>query len=147
MNANTQATELLSTTLKLIGVLEREIEMLRAMKPSEIQALQQDKIVLSAAYEAQIKALKSDPRILESMAPRQRSELKAAIGRFQATLSENERTLRAAKETTQRALNAIAEEVQLRVHQHAGYSAKGMAAASSGTARPSAVSFAVDQVY
>ena len=147
MSANTQATELLTTTLNLIGVLEREIEMLRAMKPSEIQALQQDKIVLSAAYEAQIKALKADPEILKSMPPQKRSELQAAIGRFQATLTENERSLRAAKETTQRALNAIAEEVQLKVHQHAGYSARGMAAASGGSTRPSAVSFAVDQRY
>ena len=146
MSTNANVTELLTVTLKLIGVLEREIEMLRAMKPSEIQALQQDKIVLSAAYETQIKALKANPQVIKSLPAEQREELNAAIKTFQSTLMENERTLRAAKETTQRALNAIAEEVQLLTQKHAGYSAQGTAAAGAGQ-RPSAVSSAVDQRF
>lgn len=145
MSDRTQGTDLLKTTLRLIEILEREIEMLRAMKPSDIQSLQQDKIVLSAAYESQIKALKADPQALKSMSPGQRAELNAAIKRFQATLRENERSLHAAKEATQRALSAIAEEVQRATQRHAGYSAKGMAASPSDTGKSSAVSFAVDQ--
>jgi hypothetical protein len=144
MSTTANVTELLTVTLKLISVLEREIEMLRAMKPSEIQALQHDKIVLSAAYEAQIKALKANPDTIKSLSGEQREALNVAIKKFQSTLSENERSLRAAKETTQRALNAIAEEVQLLSQKHAGYSAQGTAAPSAGQ-RPSAVSFAVDQ--
>ena len=145
MSDQTRASDLLKITTRLIDVLEREIEMLRAMKPSDIQALHEDKIVLTAAYEAQIKALKADPAALKALSPTLRAELNGAIKRFQAALNENERSLRAAKEASQSALNAIAEEVQRQVQQHAGYSAKGDAAPPPASGPSSAMSFAYDQ--
>ena len=145
MSDPTQATDLLKITVRLIEVLEREIEMLRAMKPAEIQALHEDKIVLAAAYEAHIKALKAEPGALKALPAQQRAALNRAIQRFQATLNENERSLRAAKQASQSALSAIADEVQRQVQQHAGYSAGGAAAPPRPACQSSALSFAVDQ--
>jgi hypothetical protein len=131
MSAPTQITDLLKITSRLIGVLEREIEMLRAMRPSEIQGLQQDKIVLTAAYEAQVRSLRHDPAAFEEIAPTLREELKAAITEFQTTLAQNESALRAAKQTTEQVLRAIAAEI----HEN---SLAGRPYAGHGGAKPSA---------
>ena len=104
MSEATQVTEFLKVTTRLIGVLEREIDMLRAMKPSEIQSLQQDKIVLSAAYEAQVKALKGDPEILRGVSPDLRADLKSVI---------------------ERVLRAIADELEQRQNKNKGYAPAG----------------------
>ena len=111
MNAPNEITDLLKITSRLIGVLEREIEVLRAMQPAELEALQQDKIALSTAYEAQIKSFAGQPEILEAVQPALRAEFEAVIGRFQSTLAANERALRAARDTSQRVLEAIAYEI------------------------------------
>ena len=143
MSEATQVTEFLKVTTRLIGVLEREIDMLRAMKPSEIQSLQQDKIVLSAAYEAQVKALKGDPEILRGVSPDLRADLKSVIERFQSTLSENERGLRAARDVSERVLRAIADELEQRQNKNKGYAPAGpLPASPRGTAsRPLSVAY------
>lgn len=145
MSDKTQAPDLLQVTTRLIDVLERETEMLRAMKPSEIQALQEDKAALSAAYEAHIKALKAEPQALSAMPAPRRAELNGTIKRFQAALRENARSLQAAKQASQSALNAIAEEVHRYTQKHAGYSAAGAAAPPNPSNQASAMSFAFDQ--
>ena len=147
MNEPIDITGLLKVTSRLIGVLEREIEMLRAMKPSELQSLQQDKIVLTAAYEAQVRVLKDRPELLEDMAPALRAELRNAIGKFQDSLAENERALRAAKDTTERVLHAIAEEVGRKRRENAGYSALSAADAPTRSSSHEPISFAFDQTF
>ena len=145
MSAPTQITDLLKVTSRLIGVLEREIEMLRAMRPSEIQDLQQDKIALCAAYEAQAKSLAGRPELLDAVQPALRAQLEAAIGKFQSTLAANERALRAAKETTQRVLEAIANEIDRSRRENAGYSISGRSVPSSRAAPGQPVSVAIDE--
>lgn len=104
-------TELLRTTSRLIGVLEREIDMLRQMKPSEMQALQEEKIVLAAAYESRLKQIAADPSLVDSMTPELKAELTQTTERFQHALVENERVLRAAKHATDSLLDAIVDAV------------------------------------
>lgn len=146
MSEANQVSDLLQITARLTGILKREVEMLRAMKPADILSLQQDKIVLSTAYESRIKSMKSNPEILRAIPPALRADLKAMVGAFRAVLSENERSLRAAKETTESALRAIAEEVQAKTRKHAGYSAKGALATPDEARRSSALSLAFDQL-
>lgn len=138
-----EVTELLTVTSRLIGVLEREIEMIREMEPSEMQALQEEKIVLAAAYEARLKALRdADHGGLEALSPDLRAELRRTTERFQETLAENERMLRAAKEATDSLLGAIAEAVRKQQAAGSGYSSAGTPRrpeAASGT------SMALDQ--
>ncbi len=147
MNVPNQITELLKITGRLIGVLEREIEVLRAMQPAEIEALQQDKITLSAAYEAQIKSLAGQPRILEAVQPTLKAEFEAVTRKFQSTLAANERALRAARDTSQRVLEAIAYEIDRKRRENTGYSAGGYAAAASKSAFGQPVSVAIDERF
>jgi flagellar biosynthesis/type III secretory pathway chaperone len=134
---------LLSVTSRLIDVLEREIEMLRGMKPSEMQALQHDKIVLAAAYEAAVRDLNGDAAALEQVAPAVRAELRATTERFQAALAANERALRAAKEATDRLLKHIVAEAERQRGQPSAYGARGGRAVA--TAGAGALSLTVDR--
>jgi hypothetical protein len=137
MSETANVADLLKITSRLITVLEREIEMLRAMRPSEIQALQEDKIVLTAAYEARVTALRGDPAAFERIAPALRKELKAAIAEFQTTLTQNESALRAAKETTDQVLHAIAAEIHDKSRAGRPYASQGGAKAGARAGRDS----------
>ncbi len=147
MSESTRITDFLKITSRLTGVLEREIEMLRAMKPAEIQDLQQDKIVLTAAYEAQVKSLKDHPELLDNLTPALRAELKTVIGTFEKTLVKNEHALRAAKYMTERVLKAIADEVEKKRLENASYSANGQVERTSAAGGRQPVSVAVDQRF
>lgn len=138
-------TELLQITQRLTAVLEREIEILRAMKPSELQALQEDKRALSAAYEAQLKALKVRDGALDGVPAALRAALQAATTRFHEALRQNERSLRAAKHASERVLRAIADEVERKRGETAAYGASGTVADRSQRMTAQPVSLAVDQ--
>lgn len=116
--------DLLETTLRLIDVLEGEIEMLRAMDPAEMQALQQDKIVLAAAYESQLRRLSEQPELAGPLSEELRAELKEATDAFQEVLAANERALRAAKTATDGVLQAVVDAAN-RQDPRASYSPKG----------------------
>lgn len=142
---NGQAADLLKITSRLIDVLEREIEMLRAMRPSEMQSLQQDKIMLAAAYESAIHALEADPAAAQLMAPSVRAELHEVTERFHRVLSTNEQALRAAREATNRMLKHIVAEAQKQQHGPATYGPASLAAAGRNSARRPGVSLTFDQ--
>jgi hypothetical protein len=130
--------DLLETTLRLIDVLEGEIEMLRGMNPAEMQALQQDKIVLAAAYESQLKRLTDQPELAEPLSQELRAELKEATDTFQEVLAANERALRAARTATDGVLQAVVDAAN-RQDPRASYSPKGRQARRNPRA-PHAVS-------
>lgn len=142
---NAQVADLLKITSRLIEVLEREIEMLRAMRPSEMQSLQHDKIVLAAAYESAIKALQGDPAAASAITPAVRAELRDVTERFHRVLAANERALRATKEATNRLLKHIVAEVE---KQQRGPGTYGPGPSVQATAVPTqrrAVSVTLDQ--
>lgn len=130
--------DLLETTLRLIDVLEGEIEMLRGMNPEEMQALQQDKIVLAAAYESQLKRLSARPDLTGALSDDLRAEFKEATDTFQEVLAANERALRAAKTATDGVLQAVVDAAN-RQDPRASYSPKGRQARRNPRA-PHAVS-------
>jgi len=138
------AADMLRITSRLIAVLEREIEMLRAMKPSELQNLQQEKIVLTAAYEVHAKALQANPAALDGLDPHLRDELRGAVALFRQTLSDNEAALHAAKEATNRVLQAIAEEIQQKTQGAPSYTARN-GTQSTSRVRNEPVSIALNQ--
>ncbi len=145
MSEGNPISELLRIMSRLTGLLDQEAEMLRAMKPTEIQSLHQDKLALSAAYESQIKILKANPAMLRSIPAGPRAEFKAKIKKFQAALTANQYGLRATRKATECALQAIADEVQAKTENHAGYSAKGTVGSPGAYGRTSALAFAFDQ--
>ena len=145
MSTNNQVNDLIRVTSRLITVLEREVELLRAVPSTGLEALQEEKSALTAAYESQARSLSGQPELLEALQPVLRAELKRVTGRFQSAVSTNEAALRAARETTQRVLEAIADELDKDRCAQAGYSAQGRAAPSSrSTSRPP-LSIALDE--
>lgn len=117
--------------------------MLRGMKPSEMQQLQHDKIVLAAAYEAAVRALNADPAEMEQVTPAVRDELREATERFHGALAANEQALRAAKEATDRLLKHIVAEAERQRGQANGYGARAGKAVSLSSG--DALSLSVDQ--
>ncbi|WP_119168020.1 hypothetical protein [Algihabitans albus] len=138
-----RVTQFLNVTSRLIDVLEREIKMLRSMKPAEMQQLQHDKIVLAAAYEAAVRGLNADPAELELVAPAIRAELRETTERFHGALAANEQALRAAKEATDRLLKHIVAEAERQRGQANAYSARAGKAVSLNSG--DALSLSVDQ--
>ncbi len=145
MSTQTQVNDLLQVTSRLIAVLEREVELLRAVPSTELEALQEEKSALTTAYESQARSLSGHPELLEALQPVLRAELRRVTSRFQSAVSDNEVALRAARETTQRVLQAIADELDKNRHDNAGYSAQGYAASSSRKTSAQPLSIAFDE--
>jgi flagellar biosynthesis/type III secretory pathway chaperone len=142
---NAQVADLLTITSRLIEVLEREIEMLRAMRPSEMQSLQHDKIVLAAAYEAAIRALEGDPMAAQAITPAVRAELRDVTERFHRVLAANERALRATKEATNRLLKHIVAEVEKQQRGPGTYGPASAVPTPASAIQRRAVSVTLDQ--
>ena len=145
MNKQTQVNDLIQVTSRLIAVLEREVELLRAVPSTALAELQEEKSVLTAAYESQARSLTGHPELLEALQPVLRAELRRVTSRFQSAVSDNEVALRAARETTQRVLQAIANEIDKNRHENAGYSAQGCSASSSRKTSTQPLSIALDE--
>ncbi len=145
MTTTSRIDGLIQITSRLITVLEREVELLRKPPSTGLKALQEEKSVLTAAYESQARSLAGHPELLQALQPVLRAELERVTSRFQSAVSTNEAALRAARETTQRVLQAIADELDKNRRDQAGYSATGYGSTASygGGAQP--ISIALDQ--
>lgn len=145
MTETNRIADLLQITKRLTAVLEREVAILRAMKPAEARALQEEKHALTNAYEAQIKAIDGDDGALDGVSSDLRAELAAATAEFRDALIHNERSLRAAKFTSERVLRAIADEVERTRGETAAYGAGGTITERSQRTGAQPVSLAIDQ--
>ena len=145
MSKTSRIDGLIQITSRLIAVLEREVELLRKPPSDGLKALQEEKSALTDAYESQARSLAGHPELLEALQPVLRAELERVTSRFQSAVAANEAALRAARETTQRVLQAIADELDRNRCDKAGYSAQGCAASSSRRASGSPLSITLDQ--
>jgi hypothetical protein len=142
MTGPARIVDLLKIMSRLMQVLQREIVLLRDMKPTEMQDLQRDKIVLAAAYESGVKALNEEGSSLEKLNPELHAALSDAAQRFHETLADNERALKSARQVTDRVLSAVTKEVERQRQDKSGYSPAGVPR-TAGLERP--VSVALDQ--
>ncbi len=140
---NAAIEKLISVTARLIDVMNRELEFLKKMQPQEIRELQADKEDLARAYELSILEIKANPELLNQCGAPLKSRLEEVTGTFNATLTENERSLRAVKSVSERLLNVIVNAVAEK-QSGAAYSSSGMI--GSGAMGPNqSLPFAVDQ--
>lgn len=140
-----QALDLMKVLTRLIEVLQQEIQTLHEMDPSGIQALQQDKIVLTAAYEAMLGQLRSSPDSLRNLPGELREQVMQVTKRFQDTLTDNARALFAVKEANDRLFNAVAKAVEEQRSHGNTYSARGALTAGAAVSGSLATSVALDQ--
>ena len=125
MTQSSRMADLLAITSRLIHCMEREIELLRAMQPKELRQLQQDKTALADAYRAFVLALKEPDGAADSVNDVLRDELAEATERFQASLSDNLRALRAMRDVNERVMRAVVEALEEPRAQVTGYNQRG----------------------
>lgn len=141
MTKTERVHDLLATTARLIACMDKEIKLLRAMRPQDIRDLQADKVALADAYEAHFHALRESRDHGEAVSDVLIAELSEATERFQAVLNENARALQAVKDVNERVLKAIVEAVERNRPEPSGYTRGGTSPAPRRrTTPPPAVS-------
>jgi hypothetical protein len=142
MDAEGWATDLIAITGRLVELMNREIEMLRAMRPRDIEALQEEKAALARLYEQQVAALRDDPRRLTVLEPILQQELRATTDAYDSAIRRNAQALRAARDANEALLKAIVDAAN--ALRKEGYSETGGKARASRGNRPP-TSLAVDR--
>lgn len=125
MTIDTQIESLIGVAGRLIDLMEREIEILRDMRPVDLEALRSEKFDLVAAYESEYRALADNRDALVLVTPTMMEEFEAVSRRFSGTLAENVRALTAAKVAHERTMTAIIEAVKTTRKPNRSYSASG----------------------
>jgi len=143
--ATAKAMDLIKVLNLLINVLQQEIELLHSMKPSAMQALQEDKIVLIAAYESLVRRFREQPDQLNGLDQELRERIVQATGNFQSTLTENARALFAVKEANERLFKAVVEAAESQMNDAKPYSAGGVVARPSAPRNRPPMSLTLDQ--
>jgi hypothetical protein len=143
MNKSTRVSELLAITSQLIGCMERELELLRSLKPTEMKQLQLDKVALADAYQAFTMALKEPGEDLASVNQALRDELTEATERFQGAVQDNLRALKAMRDVNERVMRAVVQALEEKRAAVTGYNARG--SVTKSRRQPAACPVAVQQ--
>ncbi len=137
-----QVNQLIGTVGPLVDIINREIDLLRSMRPSDIGALQPRKTALIDGYERQIADLGADPALLQTVDPILRDELRTALAELKAVSAKNEAALKAVTTANERLMKAIVEAVRDRTADVQGYTDAGVAPRPTAD---SAISVRLDQ--
>lgn len=121
---------------RLIAVLEKEVELLRAMKPRDVAGLQEEKETLIVAYEEKMRSLTASPDAVEGITPVLQEEFRTLATRFDAAMKENRLALNAASAAQRRFLDAVVRAADEKRTTYRGYSADG-ALPAAGQGAPS----------
>jgi hypothetical protein len=133
----------LEVTHRLTALLEREVELLKNLKPQDIRELQREKSELASTYERLIGELREKAPLLAEADSKLKERLRQSTMRFQMSLAENERSIRAVKSVSGRLMRAVVAAVAERKSGTPSYSRAGLA--SGGGAAAKAVSLAVNR--
>lgn len=125
MSKSSRMADLLAITSRLIACMEREVELLRTLQPQELRRLQEDKTALADAYRAFVLALKEPDVAADSVTDVLRDELAEATERFQASLADNLRALRAMRDVNERVMRAVVQALEEPRAQITGYNQRG----------------------
>ena len=125
MSKSSRMADLLAITSRLIACMEREVELLRSIKPKELHQLQNDKTTLADAYRAFVLALKEPDVAADAVTDLLKDELIEATERFQATLQDNLRALRAMRDVNERVMRAVVQALEEPRLQVTGYNQRG----------------------
>lgn len=141
MDKTTRMTELLAITSQLIGCMERELELMRSLKPTELKQLQMDKVALADAYQAFTMALKEPGEDIGTVNVALRDELTEATERFQTAVQDNLRALKAMRDVNERVMRAVVQALDEKRAAVTGYNNRGSVTKSrrQATACPVAV--------
>lgn len=107
MDGTNWAQDMIAISARLIALMESEIGHLRAMRPSAIAGLQDEKAALGRLYLQQLDALRKDPIQLSVIDESVRDELLAINARYERVVNANMAALLGARDANERLLRAI----------------------------------------
>ncbi|MGQ0662594.1 MAG: hypothetical protein ACT4P2_03200 [Pseudomonadota bacterium] len=145
MDEYARVNDLLALAGRLITLMNRENDLLRAMQPSRISELVHEKVRLARAYAAKVDELRRAPELFAALDHAVREEILEVTNRFDAAVQANERALRAAKDANERVIKAIVEAASAYTTTLSNYSPRGAVAARQGPDRQPALPVALDR--
>ncbi|MBI3451672.1 MAG: hypothetical protein HY057_02355 [Rhodospirillales bacterium] len=146
MDSAVRINDLIAVTGRLITLMNRETELLRAMQADQIGTLQDEKLHLARAYTGLVRDLKRDPEIFTAVERAIKDELSDVMLQFSDAAKANERALRAAREANERVMRAIVDAVNSQ-RTTAGYSRAGAPVKDPNPARSAPLPIAVDRQF
>ena len=126
---------------RLTNVLEREGELLSAMRARELDSLLPEKREATQRYRELMGQAAEQPALLADLDEARKADLKATARRLSAATEANARALTAGIEANQSLVKAIARAVQSEQSPAAFYHANGRLTPATASARQPAVSF------
>lgn len=147
MTDTNRVRDLIAVTGQLITLMNREADLLEAMKAEKISEFQKEKGLLAERYATLVKELRGEPELMKAMADAVRAELKELLDQFNATAKRNEKALRIAREVNERIVKAIVDATQQQRAAVGPYSTAGVqgASASGRASRAKPLSMVVDR--
>lgn len=140
-----QIETLIKVTSRLIGVLDREVEMLRGMRISDIETLRDEKNDLTLAYEQAVRVIAAEPDKLAAIEPALRDELSNLAQRFDGSLAANANALSAVRASHDRLLKAVVDAVADNRGRQKAYTATGSFETGQDTPRSATLSLSFDR--
>ncbi len=125
MDVEKRMADLLNVTNRLVDVLEREQEILKDRRHSDLALLVDEKETIGRVYQARILGLQQDPDQLNGASDETREELRELALRVDRLVYENAHMLEAAMKVSQRVVELVAEALKDNENPAGTYSDKG----------------------
>lgn len=127
-DATQRVEQLIALTERLTAIIAREAEALKAKRPSELSALQEEKTQITAAYMRESTALKRDKGQLALVDAELKAKLKACTLAFRDALEKLSGALARVRRVGEGLIRAIADDINGARLAAAPYSNGGMPA-------------------
>ncbi len=125
MDAEKRLNDLIAITTRLINVLERENEMLREHRHSDIHSILDEKATIGRVYESRVIGLSENPGALAEGPPELREQLAELAHKVDRLMADNSVMLKISVDVSRRVVNLIAEAVKETAPTAGTYSARG----------------------
>ena len=124
-DANDRASQMISLSERLTGLLVRETELFRNRKPQDAAAIADEKGGLARIYRAETSRIAKDPALIGDADAALKSDLRDATVRFNQALNDNHQASSAIRTITQGLVHSVATEVANKRAAKTGYGATG----------------------
>ncbi len=145
MDAEKRMTDLINVTSRLIDVLEREQELLKERRHSELSALIDEKETIGRVYQARVMGLQKDPEQLADAPEDMRDELRELALRVDRLVYENARMIDSAMKASKRIVELVADALKENANKAGTYSNKGASHAPRAAAGARSSTISLDQ--
>ncbi len=120
-----QIDALVTVSIALVGLLERETALLIDMKTQEVGALAEEKKELVRLYALAVRQLRENAAALKAALPVVQAEIEAALNRVHEVAVRNERAIVSARKVNEGVMKAIADVWNSERSAAAGYNRAG----------------------